>query len=348
MSRMNGGMDAVDALQMAAYLGNLQTEMKARGRSEEEISRCVGYARTLLRSGLPVLFDSRHVRKVLQLDQIRQQAYHVFFLHQRGKLREITAPSLPLKSRQRWIAQHILSQLPVSPHAHGFVKSRSIKTNALLHAHHDYVLCMDIEDFFPSIPLDAVVRVFARAGYSKSASAALAQLCCHRDVLPQGAPTSPSLANLIFSPVDEELAALAGPHGAVYSRYADDLTFSSDTALDRLEPAVHDVLQRHGYLGNRRKTAYFRPGQPKRIPGLTVQNGSVRIPRKFKRALRQEIHFCRKFGVFTHLQNIHAAKCVNYREYLYGKAYYVRMIEPEEGERFLRELDGIAWPVYYL
>lgn len=331
-----------------AYIHKLRTAMEAQGRPEEEILLCVHYAQALLSRNLPVLFDKTHIKKVLLLGKIQQQKYHSFNLYQKGKIREITAPSLALKNRQIWILDNILTKLDVSAYAHGFVKNRSIKTNATLHMHHDYVLCMDIEDFFPSISRNSVVQVFIHAGYSKSVSGVLADLCCYQEVLPQGAPTSPYLANIIFCPIDEQLALLAKKYGAIYSRYADDLTFSANTSLSDLSNDVCTVLRQNGFRVNGKKTKLFLPDQPKRITGLIVQNSSVRIPRYFKRALKQEIYYCKKFGVTVHLENRRAVKRVNYREYLYGKAYYIRMIEPEQGEKYLKELDQIQWPIYYL
>ena len=332
----------------STYLQRLQDAMKAQNRPEEEIALCVRYARKLMSDDLPVLFDRVHVYQVLQWERDNQQNYHVFYLMQKGKIREITAPSRALKQRQRWILDCILTKLDVSDHAHGFVKDRSIKTNAELHATHDYALCLDIEDFFPSIKQEKAMRVFARAGYSRRASAALADLCCYLGTLPQGAPTSPGLANLVFAQTDEQLASLAKQHNATYSRYADDLTFSSNTPLDNLLEAVEQVLQNDGFRLNPSKTKEFLPGQPKRITGLIVQNGLIRVPRKLKRKLKQEIYYCKKFGVVQHLENSEASKSVNYREYLYGKAYYIKMIEPDMGERLLKELDAILWPQYYL
>lgn len=88
----------------------------------------------------------------------------------------------------------------------------------------------------------------------------------------------------------------------------------------------------------------YGPGAPKRITGLIVQNETVRVPKYFKRALKQEIYCCQRCGVLTHLENINSNHFIHYREYLYGKAYYVRMIETDTGEAFLQSLDKIEWP----
>lgn len=329
------------------YLQRLQNAMEVQKRAKEDITLCVQYAQKLISDDLPVLFDETHVYDVLKWKKSRHE-YHVFYLVQKKKMREITAPNPALKLRQRWILDHILLKLKVSDHAHGFVKNRSIKTNAEPHSTHDYALCMDIEDFFPSIKEDSVKQVFTRAGYSRQAAVALADMCCYQGVLPQGAPTSPALANLVFFQEDEQLALLAKQNHATYSRYADDLTFSSNIPLNNISTTVNQILLKNGFRLNQSKTKEFIPGQPKRITGLIVQNGLIHVPRKFKRELKQEIYYCKKFGVVLHLENRKATKVINYREYLYGKAYYVKMIEPKLGEQFLKELDEIYWPPYLL
>ena len=231
----------------SAYLERLRDAMEIQQRTRGEIASCIQYAQRLMSAGLPVLFDDVHVYNVLKWRRRSRRDYHIFSLVQKGKVREITAPSRALKCRQRWILYHILQKLEVSRHAHGFVKNRSIKTNAALHMAHDYALCMDIEDFFPSIQEEAVRQVFVRAGYSRRAAAALADICCCRGALPQGAPTSPGLANLVFSREDEALALLAEEKGATYSRYADDLTFSSNAPLGGLSAAARRLLQKAGF-----------------------------------------------------------------------------------------------------
>lgn len=326
------------------YLQRLRSAMSDQRRSSAEIEACCGYAEMLLSRGLPVLFDAGHVWKTLRLQEIDLTSYHTFYISQIAKDRRITAPSQPLKQRQKWILREILSKLEVSPYAHGFEAGRSIKTNALLHADHPYVLCVDIQDFFPSISSQAVQRIFQEAGYSPSAAQMLGQLCCYQGVLPQGAPTSPKLSNLFFRKLDRQLAEVADRAGAVYSRYADDLTFSSSIPLRGLLPRVKTCLKAEGFSLNDQKIHFYGPGVPKRITGLTVQNGEVRVPKSFKRALRQEIYYCRRYGVLTHLENVNSRRFIHYREYLYGKAYYVHMIEPEVGTEFLQQLDQIEWP----
>lgn len=326
------------------YIRRLRAAMQEKSLGDAEIQKCCEYASALLSKDLPVLFDADHVREVLQLHKINPKAYHQFSLFQIGKIRTITAPSLPLKRRQTWILREILSKAQISDHAHGFETGRSIKTNALVHANHDYVLCLDIQDFFPSIAKKTVIEVFQSLGYSRNAALQLSDVCCYKGTLPQGAPTSPRLSNIIFKSIDEQLSELAEKEHAVYTRYADDLTFSASHPLYDIFEQAKGILVQYGFLLNEDKIHFYDPGQPKRITGLIVQNGTVRVPKRFKRALRQEIHYCTKFGVLTHLENTHALHHINYREHLYGKAYYVYMIEPEVGAVFLDALDEIHWP----
>lgn len=326
------------------YIERFCVAMREKGRSETDIEKCCRYASTLLGQGLPVLFDSQHTWEVLRLYELNLRAYHKFSIAQVGKLRIITAPSIALKQRQTWILRNILNKIDVPKCVHGFEIGHSIKTNALVHAHNNYVLCVDIKDFFPSIKQHTVFNTFRSFGYSASAASSLSSVCCYDGALPQGAPTSPRLANIIFKVMDNRLSALADAEKAVYTRYADDLTFSSDHPLDKLLPQIKLLLAESGFVLNEEKIQFFAPNQPKRITGLIVQQGAVRVPKIFKRTLRQEIHYCRKYGVLTHLENIKAAHFINYREHLYGKAYYIHMIEPDVGLAFLEELDQIEWP----
>ena len=329
-----------------AYLLRLRDAMLTEGREADEIERCVRYAKKLLSLDLPVLFDGAHIQRVLQTRLDYRNSYHCFNIPQGRKMRVITAPSRALKARQRWILDVILSKLEVSPYAQGFERAHSIKTNALIHAGNGYALCLDIRDYFPSIGEQAVFDVFHEAGYTASASMALARLCCYMGVLPQGAPTSPRLSNIIFKELDVQLAAVAQRHSALYSRYADDMTFSSDRPLSGILEEVSRLLAERGLALNEEKTRFYRPEQPKEITGLIVQNGVVRVPKAYRRRLKQEIYYCKKFGVLRHLENRKSTQYVNYREHLYGKAYYVHMIEPELGRHFLSELDQIQWPLY--
>ena len=154
-----------------------------------------------------------------------------------GGTRKIIAPGGDLKNIQRMLS--ILLSFAVTPdsHAHGFIRERSVITNASLHVGKNYVLNLDLKNFFPSITYSQVVRAL-RKRFNKETSTFIAKICTWResddlleDVLPQGAPTSPILSNMVCEPLDEKLSKLAVNFGLTYSRYADDITFSSNHSV---------------------------------------------------------------------------------------------------------------------
>ncbi len=336
----------------AEYINRLESALTTENYSQEFIKKCSHYADVLLKKDLPVIFDENHLNAILNISdgflsrKTISNSYHTFNVSIHSKNRIISAPSKKLKKRQRWILDNILYKKSCSEFAHGFEPQRSIKTNALVHANNDYVLCIDIKDFFPSIKQKNVESVFVDLGYTKSAAERLAELCCLNGVLPQGAPTSPHIANIICDKLDSELYKLAQEHQSSFTRYADDITFSSKSDIEYLIPKIEEIILKFGFHLNSKKTSYYTVAKPKFITGLVVQNGRIRVPKSFKRELKKEIYFCKKFGVANHLNNSHATKFINYREYLYGKAYYIYMIENEEGEKFLEQLDEILWPAW--
>lgn len=329
-----------------AYVNQLKQAMQnysERHFTDEYIKKCCEYAAKLLENNLPVLFDSQHISLVLRLRGIKQDHYHEFHIPKSSGLRVIVAPSRPLKTRQQWIYKNILLKQPVSEYAHGFVQERSIVSNAKLHIGFQYTICIDILNFFPSISQEQISAVFKDIGYSDSASEKLGDLCSHANYLPQGAPTSPYLSNIICRKMDAQLGMLANQNGAVFSRYADDITFSANHDITQILPEIEEVLHQFGFFLNTSKCRIYGPLQPKHITGLVVQQ-EVHIPKSYKRQLRQEIYFCKKHGVTAHLENTNAIKKVHFKEYLYGKAYYIKMVEPEMGQYFLDELGKVEWP----
>ena len=202
---------------------------------------------------------------------------------------------------------------------------------------------MDIKDFFPSITRDKVFWVFYEMGYSKDAAGCFAELCCHEEKLPQGAPTSPYLANIVCRGMDRQLMEFAEKHGLVYTRYADDMSFSGDCELSELGEEIAAIISEHGFAVNPEKTRIYKGNKRKLITGIIVKEDGLSVPRDFKRKLRQEIYYCKKFGAAGHLENTKSEKMVNFREYLYGKAFYIKMVEPVTGQKFLNELNEIQW-----
>ncbi len=324
------------------YIYRLKTNMLEQGFSPSYIEKCCSYANFLISQNLPVIFDPKHLSQILMLDKLQLDCYHEFEIYTKGKSRIILAPSQPLKSRQHWILKEILNKLPTNECCHGFVQHRSIKTNAEMHINQTQVLCMDIHNFFPSINIDRVFEVFHSIGYTSKVAQALAQLCTHNDILPQGAPTSPALANIIFSPIDQQILNAISAKNITYTRYADDLTFSATYDIDFIISMISDIINTNGFEINNSKTHLMKSPYRKIITGLVVTD-TVKVPRYFKRKFNQELYYCEKYGVASHLKKCKSNKKINFKEYMYGKAYYIKMIEPDLGERYLRRLDLIIW-----
>lgn len=221
--------------------------------------------------------------------------YHEFTISKRsGGKRTISAPSKELKRIQRLINRRLLSHLQSHPNVTGFEKGHSIVTNANLHANKAVVLRMDIKDFFASTESGRVNRFFRRIGWDAKASKLLTKICTCKNGLPQGAPTSPRLSNLVNYPIDARLSALASKLSASYSRYADDMTFSFDTdernKLAGVIKVTKEVVAFYGYkLHQKKKLRITRRHQRQQVTGLVV-NEKVQLPRKTRRWLRAVKH----------------------------------------------------------
>ncbi len=204
--------------------------------------------------------------------------------------RQICAPRTFLKTVQYYVLQNILRPLELPSHVTGFVKGRGIVANGSMHRGALHLLNVDIQDFFGSVGEKQVREFFQGLGYSADMARLLMHLCTYDGSLPQGAPTSPSLANHVFADADQEILALCSSGGISYSRYADDLTFSGPNALPKeFLRTLSKILKSHGFKLNKKKTRLARPGQAKYVTGLVV-NERVQAPRDLRRKLRAMFH----------------------------------------------------------
>ena len=221
-----------------------------------------------------------------------------------GGTRLLHAPNPRLKKVQRQLLRRVFGRLKVHPAAHGFHRGRSIVTHARLHVGQAVVVRIDIEDFFPKTRGDRLNKYFRRIGWNRSAARILVKLCTKRlgsrIGLPQGAPTSPILSNLVNYGLDARLNGLARKSGARYSRYADDMIFSfaqDDRRFIRgVIRRVRSILNEHGYrMHGRSKLRVLRRHQRQTVTGLVV-NDKVQLPRKTRRWLRAVEHHLKTGG----------------------------------------------------
>ena len=241
-----------------------------------------------------------------------QRRYRSFELRRKnGSPRPIRAPIKPLKTAQAALAEALLPFYRTPHTVHGYVNDRSILTNARIHRNQRWVLRVDLENFFPSINFGRVRGLFLAAPFSFSSTVAtlLAQLCCHENQLPQGAPTSPLLSNLICGSLDRRLARLAREARCYYSRYCDDLVFSTnrasispflltinpDTNIPRVSGALREAIEASGFRINDEKTRLRKRTQRQLVTGL-VTNVFVNVPRDYVRSVRALLYIWRRHG----------------------------------------------------
>jgi RNA-directed DNA polymerase len=204
--------------------------------------------------------------------QNRASYYRITRLPKRnGTFRVIHCPRSPLRKIQEWILRSVLARVQPSSVAHGFIKGRSIVTNAAQHLGRMIVLSVDIEGFFPSVKFTVVRKAFQRLGYPYSVAVDLAGLSTLDGALPQGAPTSPALSNLACFRLDKRLEGLAHSLKHTYSRYADDLTFSSDDdRLPSILPLLREILAEEGFHLSEKKTHIYRSHHRQDVNGIVV------------------------------------------------------------------------------
>jgi RNA-directed DNA polymerase len=337
-------------LDEVAYLARIHT---APGiDAEVDRADAARYAETLMRRGLPVLFDRGHLAYatclrssvVAWIATTPSRNYTTFRMAKRsGGSREITAPRPALKHVQTWIHQQITSRLAPHEACHGFVTGRSIVSNAKPHTDQAIVLKLDLLDFFPSVSRNAVFRTYRRIGYNRAVANLLTSLTTLRGGLPQGAPTSPQLANLAAYEMDVRLSAYCQRQGLTYTRYADDLTFSgAHGAHAGAKRMIETITRGSGFRPNEVKTRYMRKSERQVVTGIVV-NERANWPRDRVRWLRQEIYYLERYGLSDHLAR-RGDDHARYKEYIYGHVFALNSARPDKALPLLEALDRVAWP----
>jgi len=300
--------------------------------------------------------------------QLRHYHYRVF-AKRSGSVRLIESPKPRLKELQRRILTLLLDKIPLHSAVHGFRKGHSIKTFTAPHVSQRIVLRMDLKNFFPSISRARVQALLRTAGYPEPVADLLGGICTNappRDVwdnlafdadpallretrslyreahLPQGAPTSPVLANLCSYRMDCRLAGLAKSAGAQYTRYADDLAFSGseefEQRIDRFSTHVAAILQEEGFAANHHKTRIMREGVRQQLVGLVV-NQRINVRRVDFDRIKATLTNCVRLGPESQNREAHP----NFRAHLDGRIAFVEMVNPDKARRLRKLWDEIEW-----
>lgn len=307
-------------------------------KRQEQQEVLTKYFRMLEQRGFPVIYGATHLSQLLDIDpsslggmiNIPQNYYYRFCIPKRsGGSRNISAPNAVISYVQHWILVNILNKIEIGKYATGFRKGYSIKLNALAHVGNAEVVKMDLKDFFPSITINRVWAVFRNCGYTKRVSYYLAALCCFNGCLPQGACTSPVLSNIIAKRLDARLGGLSRCFSLQYTRYADDLTFSGNQIPLRFVEYVKEIVSSEGFTVNEIKTRRLGPASQKIITGVSVSSGKIKLPREYKRKVRQEVFYILKYGITDHQRRINEPFDPIKVERLIGKLTFWKSIEPE-------------------
>ncbi len=250
-----------------------------------------------------------------------------------GGTRTLQIPDGLLKAIQRRICEVLLAPEPVSPWATAYRPGCGAGINAALHVGRPLLLKLDILHFFDSVGYPLVKdRVFPAERFSEANRILLTILCTHREALPQGASTSPAISNIIMREFDETVGGWCAARGIAYTRYCDDMAFSGRFDPGPLTALVREELRKMGLFLNERKTALIRDGRRKTVTGLVV-NEKAAVPAEYRRRLRQEMHYCMRYGVDSHLERL-GLDCPA-REYipkLLGRVNYVLSVTPDDPE----------------
>lgn len=329
--------------------------------TEDYMVACFEYAGNLHQRNLPVIFDFVHLAMYFKCSSEVlkgvvanvERHYNEYKIRKKaGGDRPIEAPDYLLKDIQRWIYINILCKdTSINDCVHGFIpksmnkdKVRGVLTNAAPHAGHDWLINIDLKNFFHTVKLDKVKDYFSSLGYENEVVKTLTALCTYKSRLPQGAPTSPMLSNIIASTMDVMMLKYCNKRGIVYTRYADDLTFSanSDVEVPPIED-IYKIVYLNGFKVNRMKTKVRYKGCRQEVTGLTVTNG-VHVSQRFKKEILRELHFCKKFGIYEHYKHLNTTKGL-YKEWLRGKIMFVRQIDPACGNKMLEQFNELNWLV---
>lgn len=316
------------------------------------------------------LLDVSYDRLVYHLYKVPENLkYQEFSVPKKsGDPRIISAPATALKILQRKLSQVLYSVYEPKAAVHGFVPSRSILTNAKQHRNKRFVLNIDLKDFFNSIHFGRVRGIFMAPPYKlpEEVATVLAKICCYSGKLPQGAPTSPIVSNMVCPRMDSQLRLLAKEFRCTYTRYCDDITFSTNlpnfpkeiaytnTEEDKLKILVGErlisVIQNNGFEINENKVRLQHKTEHQEVTGLTV-NQFPNVKRDYVRKISSMLHAWDKFGLDSVEQKYRekrakelgipvesVEKVPHFQQMLRGKINFLGMVRGKDNEIYRKYL----------
>jgi RNA-directed DNA polymerase len=320
-----------------SYKKSFRIMANRAGKNELYISACLAYAQKLVNNNLPVIYDQNHLAKLIGINSeylhamsnSQKKFYRTFYINKKnGRLRRIDEPLPDLKAVQGWILREILYKIPVSKYAKGYIKGTSLKDNARFHKNQRTLINIDMENFFPNIKFGRIFHMFISLEYSRPVAVFLANLCCYRNSLPQGAPTSPYLSNIIASNLDRKISLYTNNLKLRYTRYADDISVSGEMNVQDVIYSVKSFIESEGFKFNKEKIRVSNTGARQIVTGIVV-NEKLQAPRNYRDEVRKEMFFIEKYGLENHIEYI-GEKRKRYLEHLIGKINYIRFVNPND------------------
>jgi RNA-directed DNA polymerase len=314
-------------------------ESRKIGFSLPNIQHCLDYAEVLFSHHVPVIYNPSHLSALVgyKKEYLKKASLFPNYFYRdfevakkNGTKRLISEPLPSLKEIQIWILRSILYKIPVSPFAKAYKPNVTLLENLRFHKNQHKIFTLDLENFFPSISAELVEAEFLELGYSKIVSKLLSRLCTRNGNLPQGAPTSPYLSNLIFKKADAEIASYCKDYKIRYTRYADDMSFSGDFDHEELLKKVTETVEKLNLRINAKKTKLMTPNMRQTVTGVVVNQKPQVIFYK-RNELRQTLYYIQKFGFEEH-KIFKKINHNNYLEHLLGKINFVLQINPKDAE----------------
>lgn len=271
------------------------------------------------------------VRDLYQFSNNQGRHYYAVSIPKKnGGVRELNVPSFYLKHIQRLILDKMLYGLPVSEYARAYIPEARLTDNALPHMGKEKILKLDIKSFFDNIDADMVCSVFSRLGFESSATSLLANICILEGALPQGAPTSPCIANLVMTYFDDRVGNYCKDRNIAYTRYCDDMTFSGSFDEKMLADYVERLLNKQGFELNLKKTTCVSKSQQQKVTGIVV-NEKMQISSSERRKIRQEVYYLSKNTVLSCMRRIGVQTTqIQYLTSLQGRISFALQINPED------------------
>ena len=273
---------------------------------------------------------------ILKILEDSSKFYQTFRIPKKsGGFRKIEAPSKELKKIQNKILKEILYRFKPSDMAYGFIKKRNIIQNAEKHKGKKYLLKIDLKNFFPNITrkqiLGALIPIITKENVSIVIN--LIELCLLHGRLPQGSPCSPALSNIVMQLVDYSIYGLCRFYNITYTRYADDLCFSSNSDFKKYIPIIKTNIVRFGFTINKTKVGYFKQGRRMTVTGIITNNKDfLSVPRNKRMRLRAKLH-----NIITN--KIPFSK--DLIPQLKGEINFVKMVNKQQGEKLEKQFDVI-------